>query len=181
MSYKYRPDETDTLFGDGVPTSTQVRPILYIDRSTGGLWFNLGGGSTWSFAGGTANAGVEILTAARVLTSADNGKTFFLNIATGFDVTLPALATTAFHCTFIVKTSPTTAYTLTGATADKIVGWPSNVGGADSSGDGNAAGDVVNFVANVSLAGDMAELWMDGAFYYIRAHAKVINAITITG
>jgi hypothetical protein len=94
---------------------------------------------------------------------------------------LPALTTAGFRATFIVKTSPTTAYTLTGATADKIVGWPSNIGGADSVADGNAAGDVLNFVANVALAGDMAELWMDGAFYYFRAHAKAINAITITG
>lgn len=180
--HHYREDETDVFYGVGAPTANVPRPSLYIDRSTGATWVNLGGGTTWYVTAGGAAAGqVEVLTAARVLTVADNGKTFFLSLAGGFDVTLPALATGAFHATFIVKTNPTTAYTLTGATADKIIGWPSNVGGADSVADGNALGDVVNFVANVALAGDMAELWMDGAFYYVRAHAKAINAITITG
>lgn len=154
-------------------------PTSYLDRATGASYFNGGGAATNWAASGLNN--IETLTAARVLVAGDSGKTFFLSLAGGFDVTLPALTTAGFHATFIVKTSPTTAYTLTGATADKIVGWPSNVGGADSVADGNALGDVVNFVANTALAGDMAELWMDGAFYYVRAHAKAINAITITG
>lgn len=179
MAWKYRQDELTVLSGLGAPSGAAGDPTLYVDRLTGNTYLNNGSGSTTWNAGGISN--IETLTAARVLVAADNNKVFFLNLAGGFDVTLPALTVAGFHATFIVKTSPTTAYTLTGATADKIVGWPSNVGGADSVGDGNALGDVVNFVANVALAGDLAELWMDGAFYYVRAHAKAINAITITG
>lgn len=124
--------------------------------------------------------GAEILTAARVLTAADTEKTFFLNLAGGFDVTLPAQAV-GLHFTFIVKTAPTTAYTITSAVSDTIIGYPGNVGGADSVADGNAAGDVINFVANVALAGDMVELWGDGTSWFARAQAKAINALTITG
>lgn len=179
MAWPYRSDELQVLGSVGAPTVARDRPTLNVDLTTGGLSLNLGAGSTTYNAAGILN--YEVLTAARVLVPADSGKVFYLSLAGGFDVTLPALATAGFKATFIVKTSPTTAYTLTGATSDKIVGWPSNVGGADSVGDGNALGDVVNFVANTALAGDMCELWMDGAFYYVRAHAKAIAAITITG
>jgi hypothetical protein len=124
--------------------------------------------------------GGVLVTAAKTLTAADSGVTQFLDLAGGFTVTLPALKL-GLRFTFVVKTAPTTAYIIASATADNIIGWPSNIGGADSVADGNAAGDVLNFVANVALAGDMAEFFCDGTSWHVRAHAKAINAITITG
>jgi hypothetical protein len=124
--------------------------------------------------------GGVLVTAAKTLTEADSGVTQFLDLAGGFTVTLPALKL-GLRFPFVVKTAPTTAYIIASATNDNIIGWPSNIGGADSVADGNAAGDVLNFVANVALAGDMAEFFCDGTSWHVRAHAKAINAITITG
>ena len=136
------------------------------------------------FGGAGANAGdeYETLAAAEVLTAADNGKTFWLNAAGGFDVTLPALATTGFSCKFIVKTAPTTAYTLTGATADKVLGLVLSSSGAaeDTAGAGDP-GDVVNFVASTALPGDSVTVTMDGAFYYVEGKCAAAGGITITG
>lgn len=127
----------------------------------------------------------ETLITTRTLTAADNGKTFFLDLAGGFTVTLPVSATIgSFFCRFIVKTSPTTAYVITDSlttSGDTIVGWPINIGGADSVADGNAAGDQLAFVANTALAGDMAEFWGWEGKWYVQATAKAINAIAITG
>lgn len=182
MSWKYRPDETDVLYGDGVPTSVVVRPTIYIDRSTGTSWVNLGGGSTWSVGARLTTGTYEtVTTTPRVITSADDGLVFFLAKADGIAFTLPANATVGFRCTFIVKTAPTTICTITAATADTIAGWPINTGGADGSGDGNAAGDVLNFAANVALPADRADFVSDGTTWHVRATSKVINAITITG
>jgi len=123
----------------------------------------------------------EVVTAAKTLTAAESGKTIFIDNATGFAITLPSAAA-GLKFTFVLKTGPTSGdHTVTAATADTIVGWPSNIGGADSVADGNALGDVLNFKVTASLAGDMAELISDGTYWYARAHAKAINAITITG
>lgn len=171
-----------TIFGDGVPTQSYDRPTQYIDRTTGNSWVNKGGGSIWTIAGRITGGGVEVVTAAtRVLTAADDGMIFFLDRAAGIAFTLPANSSLGFRCSFITKTAPTTICTVTAATTDTIIGWPINTGGADGSGDGNAAGDVLNFAANVSLPGDRADFVCDGVSWHVRATSKVINSITITG
>ncbi len=182
MSWKYRPDETDILFGDGAPTAAAPRPTLYLDRLTGNVYANLGGGSTWTPSSRIASSSIETVTGdTRVITTADDGMTFFLARAGGIAFTLPANASSGFRCSFIVKTAPTTVCTVTAATADTISGWPINAGGADSVADGNAAGDVLNFAANVALPSDRADFISDGTTWHVRATAKAINAITITG
>lgn len=125
--------------------------------------------------------GVETLTAARVLTVNDSGKTFFLNAAGGFDITLPALATPAFTAKFIVLTAPTTAYTITGATADKIVGHVLSSSGAAEDTETTAGGDVINFVANTAVIGDQVTIDMNGTLYFASARCAAAGGITITG
>lgn len=180
--HHYNPGETDIYFGDGAPSASVDRPSLYIDRVTGNTWLNRGAGATWTVTARLAGSAYETVTSAtRTLTSADDGLIFFLDRAAGIAFTLPANAGVGFRCTFIVKTAPTTICTVTAATADTISGWPINVGGADSSADGNAAGDVLNFAANTALPSDRADFVSDGTSWHVRATAKVINAITITG
>lgn len=178
MSWFYRPDEIMVVKSQGAPTVARDTPTLNVDVTTGALSLNPGAGSTTYTTTGTAN--FESLTAARVLTMADSGKTFWLNLAGGFDVTLPALATSAgFRAEFIVGTIPTTAYTVTGATADKISGYVlSASGGAETA---NVAGDVVNFVANTAALGDRLRVDCNGLIYVARGECAVAGGVTITG
>lgn len=119
------------------------------------------------------------LAAASTLTSAENNRVYFLNLAGGFTTTLPALG--LWHFTFIVKTVPTTAYILLSPTTDVIAGYPVASTGGDESANGNAAGDQINFVAATALPGDTVELWCDGSIIYARCTCKATGAITITG
>lgn len=178
MSWKYRQDELTVLSGSGTPTAAVTDRAIYVDIDTGRTFTNLGGGSTWANSGLGA---VETLTAARVLVAADSGKTFLLNLAGGFDVTLPALTTTGFSAKFIVKTAPTTAYTITGATADKMAGSIFEATGAASDTEAAATGDVLNFVANTAVVGDQADVFCDGAAYYVKGFCSAAGGMTITG
>lgn len=177
--WPYRSDEVMVLQSVGAPTAARDVKVLNVDTTTGALSLNQGAGSTTYTPLTSTN--IETLTAARVLVAADAGKLFFLNLAGGFDVTLPALTVAGFHCRFIVKTAPTTAYTITGATADKMAGSVfSSSGGAEDT-EGAATGDVLNFVANVALIGDQADVVTDGAAYYVRGFCSAAGGITITG
>ena len=51
---------------------------------------------------------MEVLASARTLSNEDSGKTFFLNLAGGFDVALPP-PELGLVFEFVVKTAPTTA------------------------------------------------------------------------
>jgi len=119
-----------------------------------------------------------IITAARTMTAAESGGTYFLNTAGGFTVTLPTAAI-GLRYTFIVKTAPTTAYIILSATADTIFGKVFASSGGDEN--SNVAGDQINFVANTSLAGDRVELWSDGTSWFADGFCDVTGSITITG
>lgn len=124
--------------------------------------------------------GSRSLTAATTLTALESGATFFLNLAGGFTVTLPANAG-KWKFSFIVGTAPTTAYILLAATADTLIGYPVASAGSDETANGNAAGDQVNFVANTALPGDRVDVECDGTSIHVRATCKATGAITITG
>lgn len=186
--HHYREDETDVFISDATPSlALSSKPHIVIDRLNGRVWLSLGGttvgvADTYYLQGGSTGGMFETLTAARVLTAADNGKTFWLSLAGGFDITLPALAATNLTFTFLVKTVPTTAYTITGATADKIMGHvTSSAAGAQDVALVADPGDVINFVASTAVQGDIVTVRQDGAFYYVSAHCAVDGGITITG
>jgi hypothetical protein len=120
------------------------------------------------------------LAAASTLTAADSGKTFGLNLAAGFTTTLPAVQE-GLQFTFLVKIAPTTAYVISSATNDNIIGYPVASSGGDESSNGNTAGDVLNFVANTALPGDKVVLFCDGTSWHATATCKATGAITITG
>lgn len=118
------------------------------------------------------------LTAASTLTAADSGKTFFLNLAGGFATTLPAPAA-GLKFTFIVKTAPTTAYTIvTSGSANIIVGQQHDAGGA--AGDTGATDDTISFVANQAVAGDRVDLISDGTSWFAYGFTKVAAGMTFT-
>ncbi len=97
----------------------------------------------------------ERLITTRVLTAVDTGKTFGLALVGGFTVTLPALAAgLVFH--FVVEVSPTTAYIITSAEGDNLVGVGAAADGNAVTVVGGFTADSINFVANTSIIGDVA-------------------------
>lgn len=126
----------------------------------------------------------EVLSAARVLSREDHGKTFFLNLAGGFNVDLPA-PEIGLQINFVVKTAPTTAYTVTArdaaaAAANIIKGHvlTTDVNSATDPDFDTTAVDVLTFVANKAVAGDRATLICDGTNWYLSAECSVFDAIT---
>lgn len=150
-------NESAVQFGDGVPSGSPGVPTIYIDRTTGAMYTSLGG-STWLASSSGGLSTITALTAATTLTAADSGKTFLLNLATGFTVTLPANTTVGFRARFIVGIAPTTAYIISAATADTIGGSVlSSSGGAEDT-EAAFTADSVTFVANTAVAGDIIEV-----------------------
>ena len=122
-----------------------------------------------------------VLTEDRILTDSDSGKTYFLNAAGGFTVTLPA-PRAGVNFEFIVKTAPTTSYLIsTKADANVIVGQvitTDNNAAANSDFSTTGVNDI-NFVANTSVVGDSLTLVSDGTYWYASGFCSVYNGITL--
>lgn len=177
-----------TRFVDKVATVTTTNThnlpdaagIAY-DTADGVLKYNDAG--TVRAVGSLGALATEALTAAETLTAADSGKTFFLNSATEFGVTLP-LPAAGLQFRFIVTDAPETAsYTIvTNGAAQILAG---KVFGADG-----GAGDVENtptattitFVDGASVVGDQCEITSDGTSWFALCYTSVATTgITITG
>lgn len=133
--------------------------------------------STGGFQGG-ANS-VETLSAAKTLTSADDGKTFFLGLAGGFTVTLPAPAA-GMKFKFIVSVAPTTAYVITtNGGADIMIGGINELE-VDTADDGpyDDNADTLNFVASVAVKGDFVEMVSDGTSWYFSGQTNADGGVT---
>lgn len=121
----------------------------------------------------------EELTAARTLTAADSGKTFFLNASTEFATTLP-LPALGLHFTFIVKAAPSGAsYTIvTSGSTNIIKGLQQSVAG--DAGDFGTTDDTISFVDGQALAGDRVDVHSDGTSWFAYANSKVAAGVTFT-
>lgn len=169
----------------GVATVTNA-PI-YVDSDDNRVkMIPAGSGSTEVIlqeAGGAST--YERLTAARVLTAADSGKTFALALAGGFTVTLPALSTVSgFSCQFVVEIAPTTDYVISAATADldKVAGQVYSSDGVDGDSETDFTADQLNFIGTSSVIGDSAEIQQVGtAGWLVKGFCNVSAGITITG
>jgi len=128
------------------------------------------------------SANVEVVTATNVITSAESGKTFFLDAAAGFESTLPT-AEAGLRFKFLVKTAPTSnGYTITGSPADKIFGTIA-CSGAETIVNGvtaNAADNAI-LVANQALIGDVLEFISDGTNWYVNGNVNTFAAVTVNG
>ncbi len=122
----------------------------------------------------------QSLTAAATLTANDSGKTFFLNLAGGFTVTLPTV-TDGVEYTFIVGTAPTTAYIITnalGTAGDNMVGHVlSSSGGPEDTEPTN--GDSISFVANTAVRGDRIHVISDGTSWHVVGSCAATGGILI--
>jgi hypothetical protein len=122
---------------------------------------------------------MQVLTATRTVLASENGKTFFLDAAAGFTVTLPAAAL-GLRYKFIVKTAPTSnGYTIVGNPVAKIQGIVA-ASGAEATVNGVVAADEDNviLVHNQALVGDMVEFESDGTNWYVNGNVNTFAAIT---
>ena len=122
-----------------------------------------------------------ILAEARILTDSDSGKTYFLNAAGGFTITLPS-PRGGINFEFIVKTAPTTGdYKIYAKGGAKIIRGQvitsdinSNIG-ADKETGGT---ENVNFKANASKVSDSVKLVSDGTYWYADGFSSMTDGIT---
>ena len=129
----------------------------------------------------------ESLITTKALDADDNGKTFGLNLAGGFTVTLPALSkvTAGYTVKFRVEIQPTTAYIITeDGTADTntVIGHVLPVTGQTSAGDFASDTPVtfINFVATAAEAGDIAIVTTNGTNWFVTAACTIPTGITLT-
>jgi hypothetical protein len=125
-------------------------------------------------------SGMEVVAEANIITAEESGKTFFLNLAGGFQSTLPAPAA-GLKFTFIVKTAPTTAYTIVTNGANQQVLKGLVLVAADGTGEVSAGGTTATFVAGQAKPGDRIDMICDGTIWYMKGFAQVAAGITITG
>jgi len=169
-----------TLKGVGTATSAPI----YVDSDDNRLKMVPTGSGTTEVvlqeAGGAGQS--EVLTTTRILTLADSGKTFYLALATGFTVTLPAISGSGgFRARFFVQIAPTTAYIISTAENDNIAGQIYSSTGGDADSETAFTADILNFVANVSLIGDSADVFSDGVGWYARGFCDADAGMTLTG
>jgi hypothetical protein len=125
------------------------------------------------------SANTEAVITTNPITAAESGKTFFLELATGFVSTLPAPAI-GLRYTFVVKTAPSGgSYTVvTTSSANIIKG--QQFSSAGDAGDSGTADDTITFVDGQSVAGDRVEVISDGTSWFAYAFSDVAAGITFT-
>lgn len=128
----------------------------------------------------------ESLITTKALDSEDNGKTFGLNLAGGFTVTLPAVANVnaGWKVRFRVEIAPTTAYIITEkASADTniILGSINTSTGQTAAADFETSGATfVNFVATAAAVGDWVTVETNGTNWFAYGQCTIVTGITIT-
>ncbi len=126
----------------------------------------------------------EVVTATNEITAAETGTTFYLDNATGFVSTLPAVAL-GLNFTFIVKTAVTTSagHTIVcpaAATLFKGHVLTNDVNSGTDADFGTSGEATVTFVINKAVAGDRVDVECDGTNWFVRASCSVFDAITIS-
>lgn len=115
-----------------------------------------------------------------------NGKTFILDSATGFTVTLPPVTQCkGFRARFVVGTQPTSGnhvVTEDGSHDTDVLRGGINELEVDTNDDGpsTTGATQVNFIASVAVVGDFVELFSDGANWYFHGQTKADGGTTIT-
>lgn len=157
----------DIFMSDG--TGSGADGDLMIERTVGGSVLQ----------GTLVPAGFEIVTAANVITAAENGTTFILNSATAFASTLPVVAA-GLRFVFIAGATQVTGGNHTivpNAANDNTVFGEYLVAGATvpASAEGS-----INVIADTVLPGDRIEVVCDGTNWYVSGAAAATGAVTFT-
>ena len=122
---------------------------------------------------------VEDITAAKTLVEGDSGKVFTIDAdGSAYDITLPANATTGWHCTFLYKDAHGSQdIDIVAATADTIDGVH-----VDASPTAISKADKITFVGGTAVIGDMVEIvCTDGTTWYAKTFSGANGGITSSG
>lgn len=127
----------------------------------------------------------ESLITTKSLDAEDGGKTFGLNLAAGFTVTLPDISKvpTGWKVRFRVEIAPTTAYIITENAAtetNKVIGSINTSTAQTAAASFHATGATfVNFVANEAVLGDWATVESNGTNWFAYGQCTVVAGIVI--
>jgi len=175
------------IVGTGITTGSALKIDLTEGTLNGGKYINCYDDTATASVFSVGEDGVvlhsdftEVVTGTNVITAAESGSVFFLNSATEFVSTLPAVRA-GLHYTFIVTAAPSGAsYTVvTDSSANVILGTVHASDGADA--DSELSGcDTINFVDGAAVVGDRVEVWCDGTNWFAIAHCNVSTGITFT-
>ena len=155
-----------------------MQNLTSLSQTTAGN-VNMASGKTLTVGALLSKRFTENVTATNVITAAESGSVFFLNSATEFVSTLPAVAA-GLHFTFIVKAAPSGAsYTVvTDSSSNVIIG--KQMTAADAAGDTGTTDDTITFVDGQSVVGDRVDVFCDGTYWYAYAFSAVAAGITFT-
>ena len=110
------------------------------------------------------------------LTTADSGKTFWLDNATGETITLPALKDGINFKFVIADNFATDNWIIDSAEGDNIEGMIEVAGAVVVA----AGEDQINFVASAESKGDFVQLECNGTNWFVSGQAALSGAITVT-
>lgn len=130
----------------------------------------------------------ESLITTKSLDADDSGKCFGLNLAGGFTVTLPSIASgvakAGWNVHFRVEIAPTTAYIITELAADDtniLTGGFSCAELTDAAVAAySAAFTQVNLVATSAVVGDWVTITCNGIRFFVQGHVNVQAGATVT-
>jgi hypothetical protein len=123
----------------------------------------------------------SLITEARTLTHSDSGKTYFLNAAGGFTITLPE-PRGGINFRFIVKTNPTSNYAIVAKSNEKILFGKIFTSAVTSASDTMveiSGAPHLYFKANVSKVGDSLEILSDGTYWYCYGYTTAYDAMVV--
>ena len=133
----------------------------------------------------TALVVTEDIAAAKTLVKDDAGKTFFINQASAYEITLPLMSTisSGWNVTFILGTVAANAVTIANNTAeDTIVGNISTSEIADSATATLLATTAVDEIVFISgaLLGETVNIISNGVNYFVTGSTSAADHITIS-
>lgn len=163
--------------------SAATAPIR-VDDTTQSVMANVAGTGTAEVpvmvAAGAGAAAVVITT--KAVLAAESGKTFYLDLAAGFVVTMPAVAI-GLRYKFILRTSVTGSTTIVCPAAAALFKGhvlTTDVNSATDPDFDTTAVATLTFVLNKAVVGDLIEVECDGVNWFYSAECSVFDAITGT-
>jgi len=124
-----------------------------------------------------SSANVEIVTATNIITAAESGKTFFLNNATGFVSTLPAIAA-GLRFKFVLTTVLSSGnHTVVTSDASNIIEGNLMVASTVVPAVNE---DSINFLVTDGDVGDWCEVICDGTSWFLSGSATTASGMSVT-